>query len=233
MDGVITVCERARRNLIDLDRVKRPIRVIPPLDRLSDVPKTNDRPYNNSSLLRLVSLGRLEPYKGSEALLRLWKEIGIGNAELHLYGPDPGHRFRALAQRLGLRRVFFHGAYEHSELPKLLDKADIGLTLSFAEGHPLAAWEYMACGVPFVITDVGAAPEFTKDNPDALMVACNNRAVKEGIEEMARRVRSGCTSRQRLQSFQQHNFSYDKAAALHLKALLEPGSFWREDAIQG
>src|SRR5205823_14440641 len=32
MDGIITGCERARRNLIDIQQVRKPIRIIPPLD---------------------------------------------------------------------------------------------------------------------------------------------------------------------------------------------------------
>jgi glycosyltransferase involved in cell wall biosynthesis len=226
MDGVIADCERARRNLIDIQRVKKPIRVVPPLDRLGNVPKAVDREYRDVSTLRLAMFGRLEPNKGAEPLLCLWKHIDIGNAELHFYGVELDQSYRSLAQRLGLRNVVFHGSFERSDLPKLLDTVDIGLMLSFGEGYGLVVSEYMACGVPFVMTDVGAAEEFTRDNPDALRVACDNRAVKEGIEAMARRVRSGCTSRQRLQAFHQQNFSYEKAAALYVKALLEPQTFW-------
>ena len=226
MDGILTGCELARRNLIHIQKVKKPIRIIPPLDRLLNVPKVMDRDYSPLSTLKLAMFGRLEPNKGIEPLLNLWEHIHIGDAELHLYGVELEQTFRFLAQQLGLSNVVFHGSFERSDLPKLLDKVDIGLMLSFGEGYGLVPCEYMACGVPFVMTDVGAAWEFTNGNRDALKVACDNRAVKEGIEEMAGRVRSGCTSRQRLQAFHQHNFSYEKAAALYLKALLEPQTFW-------
>lgn len=233
MDGIVTGCELARKNLIEIQHVEKPIRIIPPLDRLMNLLQATDRTYRDSSALRLAMVGRLGNGKGVAALLNLWKHIDIGDAELHFYGADPDDKLRFLGEQLGLRGVFFHGTFERADLPKLLEKVDIGLMLSFEEGYGLVAFEYMAYGVPFVMTDVGAAQEFTKDNPDALKVACNDDAVREGIEEMARRVRSGRTSRQRLQRFHQQNFSYENAAALHLKSLLEPESFWSGGASVG
>ncbi len=231
MDAIIAGSERARRNLMEIQQVKTPIRVIRPLDKPEDVPKAVDRQYTDSSPLRLGLIARLGYGKGVGALLHIWKDIQIGNAELHFYGVDPGNRLQALGQQLGLAGVFFHGPFEQSTYARILTDLDIGLMLSFEEGYSAVAWEYMLYGVPFVMTDVGAAPEFTGDNPDALMVACDNHAVKEGIREMARRVRSGSTSRERLQAFQQKNFSFEEAAALHLKAMLEPKQFW-ENASQ-
>ncbi len=226
MDGIVTGCARARRNLVEIQRVRIPLHVIPPLNKLQGVPEAIDKKYDETSTLRLALFGRLGHGKGVGTILGIWRELNIGPAELHFYGVDPGDRFRRLAEQMSLSGVFFHGAYERADLPRLLHETDVGLMLSFEEGYGLVAWEYMTCGVPFVMTDVGASPEFTSGNPDGLQAPVEPKGIKKGIEEMVRRVRSGETSRSRLQAFHQKHFSYDRAAQLHLQSLLEPDSFW-------
>jgi glycosyltransferase involved in cell wall biosynthesis len=123
-------------------------------------------------------------------------------------------------------RIHFHGPFDRADLPKILAKADLGLMLSIEEGYGLVAWEYMACGLPFVMTDCGAAPEFTQGNPDVIMVPVSLEGIRRGIEEMARRLRSGQVSRRRLQKFHQDKFSFEIGAAEHVKTMLGPNDYW-------
>jgi glycosyltransferase involved in cell wall biosynthesis len=84
----------------------------------------------------------------------------------------------------------------------------------------------MAAGLPFVMTDVGAAQEFTHDNPDAILVAVDPSAIRDGINTMVARIRAGQTSRQRLVRHYQATFSFEQIGAQHLASFAQPELFW-------
>ena len=187
----------------------------PPLARVT-APEAVDRTFSRDAVLRFGLFGALDLRKGVLQLLNLWDSIDAGPSELHFWGNDPGKQFENRAQQLGLRNVHFHGAFQPDELPTLMQCTDIGLVLSVLEGYPLSAWELMAFGVPFVMTPAGAAAEFTADNPDTGLAEFSPDGVRSAIERLAEKVRSGGTSRRRLQEHGRRYFSYGSALAKHL-----------------
>jgi glycosyltransferase involved in cell wall biosynthesis len=228
VDGIITGSERSRRNLLEVQKVRVPVRVVPPLDALTSVPTAEDRVYDDTSPLRLIMVGRLGYGKGVAALLDVWPGLSIGNAELHFHGPISEDFLPTLRRYDALPNVYFHGSFEREALPDLLGHSDLALMLSIEEGFGLSTWEYMACGVPFVMTDCGAAAEFTADNPDGLMVPVSSEGIRAGIEEMVRRLRANQLSRPRLQQLHARKFSYHRIAAEHLECLLGPDEYWQQ-----
>ena len=220
LDAIVTGCERSVRNLLDVQRVDLPIRVVPPLTNLDDAHQAVDSAYDEDSVVRISMVARLGRGKGLGVLLELWRELKIGKAELHLYGQVAEHFLPEVEPYRDDPTIFFHGPFERASLPDILRDADIGLMLSLEEGYGLSVWEYMAAGLPFVMTDCGAAREFTRDNPDGLMVDATPATIKAGIEEMVRRVRSGGTSRARLQRHHARQFSFEQIAEAHVQDVL-------------
>jgi glycosyltransferase involved in cell wall biosynthesis len=227
VDGIITGCARGQANLRNIQLVRAAIRILPPLTRL-DIPQVTERSYDATTPINVVMIGRQGRGKGTELLLEIWHTLRAGPALLHIYGDCADAALRSHAQDTAARdpTIHLHGAYTHAQLPNILEGADIGLVLSAQEGYGLTACEYMAAGVPFVTTDVGAAPEFTRRNPDATIVPVEATAIREGIGEFAHRVRRGETSRKRLARHYQAAFSFDYSASQHLRSFTEPTSFW-------
>jgi glycosyltransferase involved in cell wall biosynthesis len=227
LDAVVTGCERARRNLEAAQCVSAPLTLIPPLTHLAGVPVAVERPYDEACRVRIVMTGRMGFGKGLGALLRVWDGLKIGDAELHLHGPlDSDFAQRAARRTEEHRQVHFHGPFEREALPAILSQADLGLMLSIEEGYGLVVWEYMACGLPFVTTDCGAADEFTVGNPDAMKVPVSEEGIRVGIEAMVRALRENRLSRPRLQALHRRSFSYERAAAMHVQAVVDPGAVW-------
>jgi glycosyltransferase involved in cell wall biosynthesis len=228
VNGIITGCERARSNLIEVQNVRAPIRIIPPLDYIETIPEAEEKCYDASSTLRFVMVARLGRGKGGLELLNVWNELRIGPAELHFYGPvsDEFQPIAELYQRD--KQIHFHGPFKRDDLASILQSSDVGLMLSVEEGYGLAAWEYMACGLPFVMTDCGAAREFTEDNPDALRIPVSREGLVSGLEEMVTRLRSGAISRRRLQRFFKERFSFETNIREYVEALLGPSHYWQD-----
>jgi glycosyltransferase involved in cell wall biosynthesis len=113
---------------------------------------------------RIVSVGRLLPRKGFDDIIRAMPKIS--HAELVIAGgsdtPDlhadsEANRLRDLADELGVaRRVHLHGSVARDKLPALLRSADVVACNPWRETSGSVALEAMACGVPVVVSAVGA-----------------------------------------------------------------------------
>ena len=115
----------------------------------------------------LLYVGRIEPLKGIEILLRALTlmECG-GDLRLFVVGGDAGgdaetDSLKALAAELGIAEsVTFTGSVPQSDLPTYYSAADAFVLPSHAESFGLAALEAMACGVPVVVSRVGGLKTF-------------------------------------------------------------------------
>ncbi len=99
-------------------------------------------------------LQRLEP----KAKLLI---VGDGREKIHL---------KSLVTRKGLERVSFRDSVPRSEMPWLLNCADVFALLSSHEGLPLAVLEALSCGIPVVATGVGDIPRFVRDGKTGRIV---------------------------------------------------------------
>ncbi len=117
----------------------------------------------------VVSVARLMPQKNPELLARALPE----GFRLLLAGDGPlrdaltGHEGVHL---LGVR----------TDLPELLSAADVFALASNWEGHPIAAMEALAAGLPTVATAVGGVPEIIGD-AGVLVPPNDAKALHDGI----------------------------------------------------
>lgn len=73
---------------------------------------------------------------------------------------------------------------KRQDIPALLSAMDVHVSASRAEGFPNAVGEAMACGVPCVVTDVGASRELVGDT-GVVVPPGSERELAEAIIEMA------------------------------------------------
>ncbi len=111
-----------------------------------------------SGPVRVVFVGRLNPQKGLDVLLRAWKVSRNSRqlpAVLELWGTGfLAEELTSLAEELGVRdSVVFAGQVEG--VPGRLPEADVFVLPSRAEGNSNAILEAMAAGLPIVATPVG------------------------------------------------------------------------------
>jgi glycosyltransferase involved in cell wall biosynthesis len=106
----------------------------------------------------VVSLGRLERYKGHERILRAFPVVlqDIPRARLVLLGTGPEEgRLRRLIDFLGLRdRVTIQSfpADERQSLASLVQRAAVVVSLSQYESQGIAAMEAVALGRPVIVS---------------------------------------------------------------------------------
>lgn len=131
-------------------------------------------PADENQNLRLVAVAGFRPDKDHGTLLRAVAQCRAP-VELLLVGATaPAHAgyladCRALVDHLGLaQRVTFAGGRD--DVPVVLAGADAGVLSSRTESGPLALLEYMAAGLPFVVTDTGEVTARVKESGAGLVV---------------------------------------------------------------
>lgn len=115
----------------------------------------------------LLWVGRMVPVKGLDVLVRAFadSEVQRSGARLFLVGDGPLRgRLERLARKLGVsNRITFVGSVAHADLPTWYAAADRVLLPSLSEGVPNVLLEGLACGTPFLASDVGSIAELASD----------------------------------------------------------------------
>jgi D-inositol-3-phosphate glycosyltransferase len=108
----------------------------------------------------LLFVGRLDPFKGPDLLLKaaamMKKQAQVVIVGGETTGDKEVEQLRDLAMQLKIsKRVLFLGARPQQELPMLYSAADVTVIPSYHESFGLAAVESLACGTPVVATRTG------------------------------------------------------------------------------
>ncbi len=125
----------------------------------------------------LLAIGRLEPLKGFDILVRALAQLTVADdVVLLIAGGDARSeperaRLEAVAREVGVAgRVRFLGAVPHEQLPALYNAADVVVVPSFYESFGLVALEAMASGVPVVASRVGGLVATISDGRTGYLV---------------------------------------------------------------
>ena len=141
------------------------VQVIPcGVDLKRFVPQDQQRAREKLGIKRhqpvLLFVGRLDPFKGPDLLLRA-AAMMEEEAQVVIVGGNPAgdeevQQLRELAAQLKIsKRVHFPGALPQQELPMIYSAADVTVVPSYHESFGLAAVESLACGTPVVATRAG------------------------------------------------------------------------------
>jgi D-inositol-3-phosphate glycosyltransferase len=135
----------------------------------------------------LLFVGRIEPLKGVETLMRAIAHIrttGVTEQFPHylaIIGGDPNtdaqamdsemNRLKQLSRELGLDDlVLFLGKRSQSSLPYYYSAADVLIMPSHYESFGMVALEAMACGTPVVASQVGGLAFLIQDGVTGFVV---------------------------------------------------------------
>lgn len=127
------------------------------------------------SPVRLVHLGRIDPVKGTDVLIRALAGAPDLAVELDIYGIVQGEGEAWLESLRELRsddrRVRFHPAVPHEMVSDLLADYDLAVVPSqWMETGPLVVLEAFAAGVPVVGSCLGGIADKVKDGVDGVLV---------------------------------------------------------------
>jgi glycosyltransferase involved in cell wall biosynthesis len=145
-----------------------------------------------------IFVGRLEPPKRVDTLLKAWRAAPHGSRLLIVGEGSLRRAWEDLARTERLECVEFLGL--RSDIPRLLRESDIFVLSSDREGMPNALLEAMSCGLCCIASHVGAIPEMLGDGVgiavtpgdvsalgDALSKALSDRSLSQELGQRARR----------------------------------------------
>src|SRR5204862_6061777 len=109
-------------------------------------------------------------------------------------GPEEA-ALRETAAARGVGRVHLVGPLRGADKMSALERADVFVLPSYAEGLPYALLESMAAGVPVIATGVGAIPELVEDGINRVLVEPRSAVGLAGAIGRLARVRCALPSR--------------------------------------
>lgn len=134
----------------------------------------------------LLFLGRIDPIKGLDLLIKAFARAKVSGARLVLVGPDEGRRgeFERLARECGVGdSVLFTGGLYGVQKWEAYTDADAYVLPSVFENFPRTVLEALGCGTPVLITDrCGIAPQI-KDRA-GLVVPYDEGALSVAIRRL-------------------------------------------------
>ncbi len=130
---------------------------------------------------KIISLGRLDPSKGFDRIIDIFKLIDYKCVgwKWEIYGE--GNQYETLYEKIknnGLRDKIILKPFTSSVKKELLNSSIYALTSRY-EGLPLVLLEAQECGLPCISFDILSARPIIHDNIDGIMVSDGN------IEEFA------------------------------------------------
>ena len=155
----------------------------------------------------LLFVGRLAGVKGLPMLLDAVAKAKAKQPSVRLTlagdGPDR-QRLAEQANRLGIAdAVTFLGYQSQAQVRELLQKTDVFVMGSFAEGVPVVLMEAMAAGVPVVATQIAGIPELVEPGVNGLLVPPGDAeslatAIESLVADAALRARFGAAGREKV-----------------------------------
>lgn len=140
--------------------------------------------------LLLIAVGELIPRKNHRLLIRALARLHDPQIKLVIVGSGAKDRLEDLAQSLGVSRSIRFLGYR-TDIPALLQAADLFVFPSFQEGLPVSLMEAMAAGLPAVCSDIRGNRDLIEDgkggllrdpkDPDAFAAAIEKMLVHPGM----------------------------------------------------
>jgi glycosyltransferase involved in cell wall biosynthesis len=129
-------------------------------------------------------VGRLSPEKGVSVLLEAWRRLKYP-MQLKIVGDGPARlQLEAQAERDNLRQVEFLGRLGGDQVREVMKQARVVVVPSlWYEGFPMVLAESFACGVPVLVSRLGAMQEVVDDGHIGLHFTPGD------AEDLARKVR--------------------------------------------
>jgi len=162
------------------------------LDRLNinDPAFERFRPSQRDDPLNLLFLGRLDPIKNIDGLLRAIAILTREKIDVRLDVAGKGANaylcdLKELTVSLGLAsRVSWLGQVDEADKVRIFSSADIFILPSYSENFGIAAVEAMAAGLPCILSHGVAVSSDAKAVGAALGVATNPESIADGLRQL-------------------------------------------------
>ena len=180
----------------------------------------------------VLFVGRPEPFKGPDLLVRALAHLGVDDPPqlLIVGGSEDEHSvdwLKEIAAEAGVASLIqWRSAVPQASLPDFYAAADVCAVPSFHETFGLAALEAMACGRPVAAAAVGALPSLVSDGETGMLVPSHDPAafadrIRELLADPQLRERMGRRARERAVQF-----TWDRAASLALDGYARATNGW-------
>jgi glycosyltransferase involved in cell wall biosynthesis len=147
----------------------------------------------------IVSIGRLVPWKGFEALIDVVEKLRDTYPQLTLIiigdGPDKEKLETKVSQLQLSKHVWFTGSLTKDALGATVKASDVFVLNTAYEGLSHQLIEVMDIGTPIVTTRAGGNPELITDGVEGFLVEFNNQVE---LQEAIQRVLDHPESRERI-----------------------------------
>jgi len=160
-----------------------------------EIPSLNENGNDNVNVnenvnedgIHILYLGRIEPNKGMDYLLKAVRILKEDDTRftLHFAGIEQGQNryIERFKETLG-EQFIYEGVVSGKKKTNLLKRCQIFVLPSFYEGLPMSLLESMSYGLVPVVTDVGSIGEYVKDGENGLLIGVKDtmaivRAVKQ------------------------------------------------------
>jgi D-inositol-3-phosphate glycosyltransferase len=226
IEGEKQVLKRADRLIVATEAEKaqlqwlykadtRKMRVIPPgvdLSHFYPIPADEAKAFIGvrSNVRMVLFVGRIEPLKGVDTLIRAMSCMKIQNMDLPVHlaiiGGEPDvaseemtsemARLQKLCDELSMgQTVVFLGKRAQDTLPYYYSAADVLVMPSFYESFGMVALEAMACGTPVIASQVGGLAFLVRDGETGFTVPegdpaalCENLSLLLGDNELHKKM---------------------------------------------
>jgi glycosyltransferase involved in cell wall biosynthesis len=185
-DKIVCVSNAVRDFCIQSHLPANRLEVIRPgieIDKIVAAPPADPRPLGLSpASAKICFLGRLDPIKRVDLILKAISLLGRSDVELLIIGDGPQRpKLEGLARELGIwSRVRFLGFRE--DIPGLLKLCKVSVLASDQEGCSIAITEALAAGIKVIATNVGSAIEQIEEGKTGYVVSPGDpSALAEGI----------------------------------------------------
>jgi glycosyltransferase involved in cell wall biosynthesis len=173
VSGVASVSEITAADLVGLyPFLKDRTNVLPVGVNLDDFREPKQE--SSTEEINLLHVGGFTFEKNHDGLLRIFNQLSLPNALLHLVGDGPLRKsIEEKVEKLGLSsRVVFHGSISNPF--QQLSFANALLLPSIIEGTPAVIMEAFAANIPVIAYNVGAVHSLIEDNVTGYLVESNN-----------------------------------------------------------
>ena len=150
-----------------------------------DLESFSPAPHPPRPIKKLAAVTRMTEIKGVPDLLQALRLLEDRRRDWTcdlIGGGERGDEYRALASRLGLDRVEFHGELQRSEVAAALREADLFVLASRGETFSVATVEAMACGLPAVVTACGGPEELVGPETGVIVPKEDPAALAEALD---------------------------------------------------
>lgn len=153
------------------------------------IPNIVSSEYSSKSSLKskkLISVGRLEPEKGSTALIELMKILNSKDPsiELNIFGDGSlKNQMIEMIKDYELKNVKIHGFKTANEIEDTYKKSSLFVLTSYKESFGIVLIEAMKCGIPAIaFEDATGAKDIIKNEKNGFLISERN------IEEMSTKI---------------------------------------------